>query len=984
MVPPATWPHVVDLNGDGAAEVIAPDGNSAAGALGKTTHVPWGEIVVLDGKSGGPLWRKRVCSGDQQVEHLSAGPDIDGDGHREIYAATLAGVPLRAYVDCLSGRDGSSLWTAPVDFRPGSDHYGIVLTAPTWWNAGEDGWPQWIVLADGLQDSLKGTEAFAVSAGTGRVLRVRRNVSHVRSVDVDADGVEDLVSYQARELNHPEDGGAIDCVRGVAAEPWNRLGAEGVPAADYNRDGIRDLLRSDLLGRVAAVCGKSGAVLWENRLPGANTWRLQPLLDDEHAVDLGAGPSRASDHSALADLDGDGITDILAWQTRQFGSSLAPFAALSGRTGDKLWSADELSSRVAGGLFARRLVDLDRDGSPELAIVYAGDIGYPPRRLALSTGDLQWWLIVVSARTGRVRWKVPISEAYGNSGFGANGTAPGAFPLRSFDQLWDLLHSADLNGDGTFDVISPALAATGDRLEFRAHDGRDGALLWTHSLPPEKNIQDSLFHQHALRIADLDGDGRSEVLVMERTPITERVSNDFVPLLRALDGADGKARWRWTGPPLPIPNQPFHLGERRGVSDIVLLRGANGGIRPAFSLTGDPGTIVVVEGPERVATLALPRLDPTGRLWPCDSDGDGDDELALVIQGDIWLLDPAQPDAPRWKRGTASERFSRILEVRAPTGEFPAEIVGLCQSGDNSAVAIDASTGRMRWRCAGPIPRDRQSYVLPQTVTRLDTTVSGRPPLVFFQYNQTSHCRQAVSAREGAGRSGAAESVVSASRPVQDWSIAAPLRTPAGSRPRRDLRWARDLPWHVPEELTVDAIPQLLGCGFLSLTLVIAPYGFIRRLIRRRQWGLRSLFVAPILVAVATLVTIGNPPVGMFGDDGGLPGAALRWLIAVVSTPPVVFLGRLVEWTVWRQWRRAAFWLVGVVALSAALAGIGLWAESVANPLEPDEYYVADGWYMILPLSFYFLSWPNLPLVSLADWWCRRAPGSEPKPICDS
>ncbi|MFO0868755.1 MAG: protein kinase [Pirellulales bacterium] len=964
--PIVSWPRIADLDGDGAAEVIVPDKSSRTAAA-LMSVVPWGDLVVFEGRSGAERWRRRLVSCDQQINHLAVGPDIDADGQREVYAVTLSGVPLRVFVDCLAGRDGHSMWTSSGDFPAGSDHLGKLLLEPRWWQAGEEGWPQLVVSVDGLNDTTSSLEWMSFSAGSGRLLRTSRNITLVRVADVDGDQVEDLISYRAKELTNPEDGGTLDCLRGVAAEPWSALGLHGIPSADFTGDGVRDLLGSNLFSRMTVTDGTTGRTVWEQRLPGSHMWRAVALSE--------------SRDPPVGDLDGDGVPDLLAWQTRQFGLPQAPFVALSGRTGAQLWKAHELASQVSGGLYAWKMADLDGDGQVEIAVVYAGDLGYPQQRTSLSSGDLQWWLIVLAGPAGRVRWKVPISEAYGTLATSANRVS---FPLQQLDQTLDLLRISDLNGDGTLDVLAPALASSDDRLDWRAYDGRSGTLLWQYELPREFQMHQVLYQQHVPCVTDLEGDGSSEVLILERVPVTDRPGNVFLPRLQILSAARGEVLGSWTGPPTPIAYQPFLHGERRQISDPTPLRRAQGGVRIALTMAGQPGKVVLIAGPGQTQTVDLPQLIAAHRPWPCDIDDNGSDELALVVQGEVWLLDSADTPAPRWKRAVPQERYLRLVGFRPRSANSPPTLLAITQTGDNSLVALDATTGAVSWRCVGPVPRDRQGLSHPQLIEVLEDAAGPRAPLVFFQHNQVSHCRRA-------GWSGKSVALATPIDPL--------VTTPGAEAGRflphvagdtlsvvagRDPRWARRLPWDVPEELSAEAFPWLFGCGLLSLLLLVGPLTFVVWLIRRRQWSLRMMLVFPAIVAVVILLTTLDPLPEVFGVHDHAPGPTLRWLIALVSAPPVILLGRLGRWMVQRQWRRVAFWCASVAVAALGLAVVSLWTESVADPMLPEEYHVLDHWYLIVPLAFYLLSWPAVPLSWIADGWraarSRRSRAALPLP----
>ena len=122
------WPWVADLDGDGKAAVVVP-------IIARTRRLPyesWGGVELLDGATGAPQWQHRLklSASSHLCEQLLVGPDIDGDGRRDLFVATTAScqggrrrgewTPKDAvFVDALSGKDGHTLWW----WQSEDDHY---------------------------------------------------------------------------------------------------------------------------------------------------------------------------------------------------------------------------------------------------------------------------------------------------------------------------------------------------------------------------------------------------------------------------------------------------------------------------------------------------------------------------------------------------------------------------------------------------------------------------------------------------------------------------------------------------------------------------------------------------------------------------------------------------------------------------------------------------------------------------------------------
>src|SRR5262249_40065965 len=132
----------------------------------------------------------------------------------------------------------------------------------------------------------------------------------------------------------------------------------------------------------AVLAGGDGRLLWQT-----------PIADHAFALRGVPGPC------GLADLNGDGVLDLVLWHPGDETSGNEPreLRALSGRDGSVLWSAALLSGRNDRLLWPRVAVsDLDRDGVAEVvAAVYREDRqrrGYFAEILALD------------GRTGRPKW----------------------------------------------------------------------------------------------------------------------------------------------------------------------------------------------------------------------------------------------------------------------------------------------------------------------------------------------------------------------------------------------------------------------------------------------------------------------------------------------------------------------------------------------------------------------------------------------------
>lgn len=117
-----------DINGDGTRDWFLTD------AIGPRSHVGFGAVYAVDGRTGAPLWRTVGSSETVMREErpwllgggaLSAS-DVDGDGVSDVLASAhnaAVGENIEAgKLLALSGRDGSQLWV--IDGPSAGEHLG--------------------------------------------------------------------------------------------------------------------------------------------------------------------------------------------------------------------------------------------------------------------------------------------------------------------------------------------------------------------------------------------------------------------------------------------------------------------------------------------------------------------------------------------------------------------------------------------------------------------------------------------------------------------------------------------------------------------------------------------------------------------------------------------------------------------------------------------------------------------------------------------
>lgn len=462
----------VDLNGDGKTEIILSvkdDWNAYQ------DH--WYGLRVLDGAIGQQIWQlpiqslgKFSGSGLGVSQQMIAGPDLDGDSWRELFVSTswsqrLGEGPLDDYIDvhAVSGKDGRVLWRQRFN--------GSGVNRLQWGQAGRDGMAQLIVP---IGRGKGGQPVTYVIASTGHVQHVLPEIAEPRVADLNHDGLPDIY-FVTSTTGHQR----LTAIKGYVPFEWRRAG-NLVPGSDYDGDGTIDLLEVSSAQAPVARSGVDRRVLWKA---------------DSQNTQIASVPTLTH-----ADVNRDGVGDIVTIQLdtvpKRHDWNHWTVGVISGRDGGQLWTSANLElafgSNSASGSGPQSdyrypmldQQDLDGDGTPEIL-------------LAANIGKSECSLAVLSPSDGHCRWSIPITK----------GTY--VSPLVMDRHRWH-----DLDGDKVLDLVLWVPTSInewgyGVGNELRAISGRDGSSIW--SQPARLDNPDRPAWPRTA-IADLDGDGTAEVV----------------------------------------------------------------------------------------------------------------------------------------------------------------------------------------------------------------------------------------------------------------------------------------------------------------------------------------------------------------------------------------------------------------------------------------------------------------------------------------
>lgn len=268
----------------------------------------------------------------------------------------------------------------------------------------------------------------------------------------------------------------------------------------------------------------------------------------------------------------------------------------------RVWTVEGATPADRAGASVSFLGDLDGDGAPE--IVFGA-----PRAPHPDSGEPTGEVHVLSGLTGTTLMVRRGGEAYDAFGSAVCG-------------------AGDLNGDGWDDVLVGSPAGTPPSGSVHALSGRDGSTLWIRA---GKAAGERFGHALA-RVADVDGDGRPDVLVGAPHADTDGWNSGRVELCSGADGSLLRGFVGATGDFLGLALCSLSDVNGDGAGDLVLgapfadTEAFNGG--SVHVVSGLDGTILFSVHGDQPGDLLGHALAPAG-----DVNADGLPDAALVAPG---------------------------------------------------------------------------------------------------------------------------------------------------------------------------------------------------------------------------------------------------------------------------------------------------------------------------------------------------------------
>jgi rhamnogalacturonan endolyase len=235
----------------------------------------------------------------------------------------------------------------------------------------------------------------------------------------------------------------------------------------------------------------------------------------------------------------------------------------------------------------------------------------------------------------------------------------------------------DLDGDGRLDMLFaqqvPKVRGDAfDQISCLTAVTLEGKVLWQQGRPNPKN--DLLTNDTPFQIHDLDGDGRTEVVL----------ARDFQ--LQVLDGRTGKQlRSAWLPQMSPeIKDRPYELNN----GDSLLFVDASG--------TGAPRDILVKDRYRgfwifnQDLKLVSEGLGQTGH-YPFPIDTNGDRRQEFLIGYSLWELDGKR----RWSHDTALRDHADAIAIGNFSGRPDAPLRAYVDGSDEGFLVFDVADGKI-------------------------------------------------------------------------------------------------------------------------------------------------------------------------------------------------------------------------------------------------------------------------------------------------
>ena len=914
------WPLIEDLNGDGTPEIIV----AAGGELEKRYHQKPSLVCTLqaiDGRTGKAIWDQSQlpmlrCE-SRQIQNVLVGPDADGDQLDDVYTVCpmvrkfAADDPSSVFIDVLSGVSGQKIRSAECACPIWDSK--IELQRPFFWGTSPDGSPQ-LVLSTyryGRQTASNGT--LFVSTANGNVNHIADGLSVRLQIPYQSDSSTTLFLTAPRDRDNLVGASDLVTVKPQSSKRFDLIGGHFVPAADFDGDGLSDLLNDEWTKEICAISSSDGKVIWK------------------YAFNSRGGSSKVLD----ADLNGDQIQDVLVWGGTSghavggtSGNTPTKLTCLSGKSGQTLWTKPLACQGNADSLHAIS-GPVVGNGRSDVYITYkhvdSTDFHRPLRSLRLLRLD---------GKTGSQRSEVIlIPDGVGGS--------PGRDTWAQ-TPAWPVL-LADFDADGTTDMAS----VTFDQADspFLTSWRENGEVNWQKPLATATQKDE---HTTRLLVDYIEGTADCAGLLASVGSIAKDPAA-AVTGPGSSAGSFSKTVVQWFNAETGELVADWAGGNR------LLIHEQNGRRKPA--LWG--GVPFAIRDNKRVLTgvccedgdykkLQVHVLDPHGSqpqevcqieasresmFWNngeataefliADVDGNGQDEL-IACDKKHMIATTLATGKELLRADFSSDQWRLIGITKDSKGiELVTRKKGGSRSGTQLSL-LDLKTLKPNWSVELPRQARHGTFVTPMRSTEVDSSEPVGPPLV--SVNRLEIRQSTLIVPQSSDYRG--------EQAVANLGRTMPVDPASGLSMAQDPRWVKRVPWSISagQWHASGFVSYLLQSLIVCLGAVLFPFWFVRRILKRKRWSLKEMFLVPILFALPYAVL--NLNLGSFHFNvsnelqvEGFRATTARMLASLYVLPMVVFCWFWLK-SLWRgHWRR-----LGMVSLIAIVIAVALGAIIILVP----------------------------------------------------
>lgn len=277
-----------------------------------------GYLEKFDMLKGESVWRQPL---ETKYNRIEVGPDIDSDGHADLFLSNTVhprrsdGLPPLSG-SAYSGSNGKPIWTSRI---PGYSY--STRSAPEQnrvWSITGSSRP-FFVAANGV--SRGQSEMVFLNATNGQMVGKTSGVAPIEIIDVDGDGIVDLCATDHKRNR-------LRVLKGRPQPDWSLVTPLGqhVRTGDLDGDGIDDIFASRGDSVLLALSGANGRTIWKRKYRGV-IHRFVTLedIDNDGRCDLRLRVDNTSILTGSGNYGHDGFWD---------GQSINDETViLSGRTG---------------------------------------------------------------------------------------------------------------------------------------------------------------------------------------------------------------------------------------------------------------------------------------------------------------------------------------------------------------------------------------------------------------------------------------------------------------------------------------------------------------------------------------------------------------------------------------------------------------------------------------------------------------------------